>query len=108
MKQLLIMTALLFTINIYAQTTRQDSLLLKAGKQGTASTVLPIISAIITAPLLTIIDKPGVFIFYSSINGISIVVSYVLKISAWGNIRKAARVNDLKQKNSVQKIPLIE
>jgi hypothetical protein len=108
MKQLLIMTALLFTINIYAQTTRQDSLLLKAGKQGTASTVLPIITALITAPLLTNIDKPDVFMFYSSVNGISIVVSYVLRLSAWGNIKKAARVNDLKQKNSVQKIPLIE
>jgi hypothetical protein len=97
MKQLLLIIALLFMVNTHAQTTQQDSLLLKAGRQGTTSTLLPVITGVISAPLLTQFDKPEIIIFYSAVNGISIFASYVLRLSAWGNIKKAARVNDVKQ-----------
>jgi hypothetical protein len=106
MKQTIITVLLLIGLSTHAQTTQQDSLLIKAGRQATTALTLPLIIPIVTAPMLTNFQDPNIIIAYAGLNALSLTISYVLHISAWSNIRKAGKAGRLnKNQTGTAKIP---
>jgi hypothetical protein len=90
MKQLITTLVILLSLSLTtkAQTTA-DSLLVKAGKQGKASVIVPMVTAIIFTPIALTPQTPETQAMVAVLMGISLIISVGLRISSYNCIQKA-------------------